>query len=91
MGTFQSVLDWMQIQDANGEYIGTPDTPENRAALAETLRQWLEDIGDGGAFRNGIVKALETMETEENKMKQISIDNGLTYCTAIAPDNLIIG
>ena len=63
MGTFQSVLDWMQIQDANGEYIDTPDTPENRFALSETLRQWLEDMGaDSGALRNGIVKALETLE-----------------------------
>lgn len=64
MKTFQSVLDWMQIQDANGEYTDTPDTPENRVALAETLRQWLEDMGPGGgSIKNGIVKALETLES----------------------------
>lgn len=67
MKTFQDVLEWMQIQDANGEYTDTPDTPENRAALAETLLQWLEDIGPGsGAIKNGIVKALETLRTEGN-------------------------
>ena len=64
MKTFQSVLDWMQTLDANGEYIDTPDTLENRAALAETLRQWLEDMGPGGgSLRKGIVKALETLES----------------------------
>ena len=64
METFQSVLDWMQIQDANGEYVDTHETPEHRAALAETLRQWLEDMGPcGGTIKNGIVAALAILES----------------------------
>lgn len=62
MKTFQDVLEWMQLQDGNGEYIGTPDTPENREAIAETLRLWLENLGEEIEYNSrwyGIIAALE--------------------------------
>lgn len=58
METIRDVLEWMQIQDPNGDFLEEPAPPLDN--IRDTLEQWRDDLGHNpGPKTRAISKALE--------------------------------